>query len=57
MFFSMQGYSGGTTVSGTMVCAHKAGIPLFVTGGLGGVHREGEKSEILSNKHAVHMSP
>ncbi|XP_064381865.1 uncharacterized protein LOC135330853 [Halichondria panicea] len=39
-----QGLSGGTTVSGTMVCAHKVGIPLFVTGGLGGVHRDGEQS-------------
>jgi pseudouridine-5'-phosphate glycosidase len=33
-------------VSATMLCAHKAGIPVFVTGGIGGVHREGEKSKI-----------
>lgn len=38
----MQGLSGGTTVSGTMIAAHKAGIPVFVTGGIGGVHRDGE---------------
>ncbi|XP_041361196.1 pseudouridine-metabolizing bifunctional protein C1861.05-like [Gigantopelta aegis] len=31
--------SGGTTVSGTMVVAHKMDIPIFVTGGIGGVHR------------------
>ncbi|XP_010220164.1 PREDICTED: pseudouridine-metabolizing bifunctional protein C1861.05-like [Tinamus guttatus] len=37
-----QGLSGGTTVSGTMIAAHKAGIPLFVTGGIGGVHRGGQ---------------
>ncbi|NWY01515.1 YOW5 protein, partial [Nothoprocta ornata] len=37
-----QGLSGGTTVSGTMIAAHKAGIPVFVTGGIGGVHRGGE---------------
>lgn len=30
-------------MSGTMVCANKVGISLFVTGGLGGVHRDGEK--------------
>ena len=40
-----KGLSGGTTVSATMLCAHKAGIPVFVTGGIGGVHREGEKSK------------
>ncbi|XP_019345178.1 uncharacterized protein LOC102565606 isoform X1 [Alligator mississippiensis] len=37
-----QGSSGGTTVSGTMIAAHKAGIHVFVTGGIGGVHRGGE---------------
>ncbi|XP_069105872.1 uncharacterized protein [Argopecten irradians] len=30
---------GGTTVSGTMVIANMAGISIFVTGGIGGVHR------------------
>ncbi|KAJ3595987.1 hypothetical protein NHX12_002396 [Muraenolepis orangiensis] len=39
-----QGLSGGTTVSGTMIAAHRAGIPIFVTGGIGGVHRGGEHS-------------
>ena len=34
----LQGLIGGTTASGTMVSAHKAGIPVFVTGGIGGVH-------------------
>ncbi|KAG7246269.1 hypothetical protein CRUP_023942, partial [Coryphaenoides rupestris] len=37
-----QGLSGGTTVSGTMIAAHRVGIPVFVTGGIGGVHRGGE---------------
>lgn len=32
-------------MAGTMLCAHKAGIPVFVTGGIGGVHREGQHSE------------
>jgi pseudouridine-5'-phosphate glycosidase len=30
---------GATTVAGTMVCAHVAGIRFFATGGIGGVHR------------------
>jgi len=30
---------GATTVAATMICAHMAGIPFFVTGGIGGVHR------------------
>ena len=31
--------SGGTTVSATMGLAHRAGIEVFATGGIGGVHR------------------
>lgn len=30
---------GATTVAGTMILAHMAGIPIFATGGIGGVHR------------------
>lgn len=30
---------GATTVAGTMIVAHRAGIRLFATGGIGGVHR------------------
>ena len=33
------GASGATTVAGTMLCAHLAGIEVFATGGIGGVHR------------------
>lgn len=33
---------GATTVSATMLCAQMAGIKLFVTGGIGGVHRGAE---------------
>lgn len=32
--------SGGTTVAGTLIAAHKAGIKVFATGGIGGVHRD-----------------
>lgn len=34
-----QGRSGATTVAATMILAEKAGIRVFVTGGIGGVHR------------------
>lgn len=30
---------GATTVAGTMILAHRVGIHLFATGGIGGVHR------------------
>jgi pseudouridine-5'-phosphate glycosidase len=33
------GEPGATTVAGTMICAALAGIEVFVTGGIGGVHR------------------
>ncbi len=35
-----QGADGGTTVAGTLVAAHAAGIRVFATGGIGGVHRQ-----------------
>ncbi|XP_050294346.1 uncharacterized protein LOC126734680 [Anthonomus grandis grandis] len=31
--------NGGTTVSGTIIACQQAGIPIFATGGIGGVHR------------------
>ncbi len=33
------GRNGSTTVAATMICARLAGIPVFATGGIGGVHR------------------
>jgi pseudouridine-5'-phosphate glycosidase len=39
---------GATTVAGTMVCAALAGIEVFVTGGIGGVHRGAELSFDIS---------
>eukprot|EP00047_Mylnosiga_fluctuans_P014457 m.38627 g.38627 ORF g.38627 m.38627 type:complete len:712 (+) comp5518_c0_seq1:3-2138(+) len=42
------GRRGATTVSGTMIAAHRAGIPIFVTGGLGGVHRGAEHTMDIS---------
>lgn len=35
-----QGRSGGTTVAGTIFAAWQAGIRVFATGGIGGVHRQ-----------------
>lgn len=40
--------NGGTTVSGTMVLAHLAGIKVFATGGLGGVHQDGQTTMDIS---------
>jgi pseudouridine-5'-phosphate glycosidase len=34
------GWSGGTTVAGTMLAAQRAGIQIFATGGIGGAHRQ-----------------
>lgn len=31
---------GSTTVAATMICSAMAGIDIFVTGGMGGVHRD-----------------
>ncbi|CCG80975.1 Pseudouridine-metabolizing bifunctional protein C1861.05 [Taphrina deformans PYCC 5710] len=41
--------TGGTTVSGTMILAKKAGIDVFVTGGIGGVHRGAATTMDVSN--------
>ncbi|MBV9270682.1 MAG: pseudouridine-5'-phosphate glycosidase [Candidatus Eremiobacteraeota bacterium] len=35
---------GATTVAATMLCAHLAGISVFATGGIGGVHRGASSS-------------
>ena len=40
--------SGGTTVSATMSLAHQAGIEVFATGGIGGVHRSWQESLDIS---------
>ncbi len=38
------GRDGSTTVAATMILAARAGIPVFATGGMGGVHRGAETS-------------
>ncbi|PTT88849.1 pseudouridine-5-phosphate glycosidase, partial [Pelomonas sp. HMWF004] len=42
------GRLGATTVAATMICAHLAGIEVFVTGGIGGAHRGAETSFDIS---------
>lgn len=42
------GLSGATTVSATMHIAHLAGIKVFTTGGIGGVHRNAERTFDIS---------
>lgn len=40
--------TGATTVSGTMLVANHVGIKVFATGGIGGVHREGNETFDIS---------
>ncbi len=42
------GRTGATTVAATMIAAHLAGIRVFATGGIGGVHRGAEESFDIS---------
>lgn len=43
-----QGHAGSTTVAATMFAAHSAGIEVFATGGIGGVHREASETDDVS---------
>jgi len=43
-----QGGTGATTVAATMIAAQRAGISVFATGGIGGVHRGAEDSFDIS---------
>ena len=43
-FVLAQGGDGATTVAGTMIAAGMAGIRLFATGGIGGVHRGAQQT-------------
>ena len=42
------GQNGATTVATTMICAAMAGLKVFATGGIGGVHRHGETTMDVS---------
>ncbi len=43
-----RGVDGATTVATTMIIAHMAGINIFATGGIGGVHRGAEVTMDIS---------
>ncbi|MFC3675887.1 pseudouridine-5'-phosphate glycosidase [Ferrovibrio xuzhouensis] len=45
---AVQGATAGTTVSATMLLAARAGIRIFATGGIGGVHRGAENTFDIS---------
>lgn len=48
------GGTGATTVAATMICARLAGIDVFATGGIGGVHRGAEHSfDISADLHEL----
>jgi len=48
--------NGGTTVAGTMFAANLAGIKVFATGGIGGVHKE-SSFDISTDLHALAEIP
>jgi pseudouridine-5'-phosphate glycosidase len=50
------GLSGGTTVSATMILAHAAGIRVFATGGIGGVHR-GDAGDVSADLPELARTP
>jgi pseudouridine-5'-phosphate glycosidase len=48
--------NGGTTVAGTLIAAHWAGIKVFATGGIGGVHR-GNANDISADLPELAKTP
>ena len=54
----MRNDAGSTIVAATMICAHLAGIAVFATGGIGGVHRGAETSfDISADLHELARTP
>ncbi len=52
------GGTGATTVAATMIAAHYAGIEVFATGGIGGVHQGAEISfDISADLHELAQTP
>lgn len=51
-----RGESGGTTVAGTLFAAHQAGIRVFATGGIGGVHRNAP-FDVSADLHELSITP
>lgn len=51
-----QGWNGATTVAATIWIAHRAGIKVFATGGIGGVHR-GELPDVSADLPELARTP
>ena len=52
------GRTGATTVAATMIAAHLAGIAVFATGGIGGVHRGADTSfDISADLNELALTP
>lgn len=52
------GSTGATTVAATMIAANLAGIEVFATGGIGGVHRGAETSfDVSADLHELARTP
>ena len=52
------GGTGATTVAATMIAAHLAGIGVFATGGIGGVHKGAETTfDISADLHELAQTP
>lgn len=51
-----QGRDGATTVAGTVMMAHQAGIRVMATGGIGGVHR-GDSTDVSADLPELARTP
>src|SRR5258707_7211982 len=52
------GHAGSTTVAGTIAIAHRAGIGVMATGGIGGVHRDvNETGDVSADLTALSRFP
>jgi pseudouridylate synthase len=52
----LRGVHGGTTVAATALLAHRAGIAVFATGGIGGVHR-GHPEDVSADLPVLASTP
>jgi len=53
----VQRRTAATTVAGTMLLAHHAGIRIFATGGIGGAHRNGHNWDISADLDELGRTP
>jgi pseudouridine-5'-phosphate glycosidase len=57
-YVQARGLDGATTVSATMLAAHLAGIQVFATGGIGGVHRGASESfDVSADPYELARTP